>query len=181
MNSTPRFGAGLWHFASHVDRYATDVYREPTSTLEMIEQAGQVEDLSVVDLNYPFTEGVTLPDVKEALSSAGLSAKGITPEIYLRRFSRGAFTNPEPQVRKQAVHVAGAPGASALGAGLPAARSLECGDGGAWRVRREGVSAVPPRNSAAERADRGSEWRVAVARARGRAVTVPSHLAPNGE
>lgn len=103
MSSTsPRFGAGLWHFASYVDRYAVDGYREPVSTLQMIEEAGQVEDLSVVDLNFPFTEGVSLPEVKEALSRAGLSAIGITPEIYLRRFSRGAFTNPDPQVRKQA-------------------------------------------------------------------------------
>jgi hypothetical protein len=51
---TQLFGAGIWHFASYVDRYATDGYAEPIGMLEMIDRAGEVGDLSVVDLNYPF-------------------------------------------------------------------------------------------------------------------------------
>ena len=48
---TVKFGADIWHFASYVDRYATDGYAEP---IGMIDRAGEVGDLSVVDLNYPF-------------------------------------------------------------------------------------------------------------------------------
>jgi sugar phosphate isomerase/epimerase len=103
MSALPRFGAGLWHFASYVDRYAVDGYAPPVTTLEAIERAGSVGDLSVVDLNNPFTDGVGLDEVKDALKTAGLQAIGITPEIYLRRFSRGAFTNPDPAVRKAAL------------------------------------------------------------------------------
>ncbi|MDR6349070.1 L-rhamnose isomerase [Pantoea sp. SORGH_AS 659] len=72
------------------------------STLEQIRIAGTVEDLSYVDVPYPFTEGVSVGDVKQALAAAGLKAIGVTPEIYLRRFSQGAFTNPDPELRKQA-------------------------------------------------------------------------------
>jgi D-apiose isomerase len=103
MTEYPRFGAGLWHFATYVDRYASDGYGPARTTLEAIELAGQVEDLSVVDLNYPFTPGVGLGEVKDALAAQGLTAIGITPEIYLRRFSRGSFTNPDPAVRKLAL------------------------------------------------------------------------------
>ena len=103
MTDYPRFGAGLWHFATYVDRYASDGYGPARTTLDAIELAGQVEDLSVVDLNYPFTPGVGLSEVKDALAAQGLSAIGITPEIYLRRFSRGSFTNPDPGVRKVAL------------------------------------------------------------------------------
>lgn len=103
MTEYPRFGAGLWHFATYVDRYASDGYGPARTTLEAIELAGQVEDLSVVDLNYPFTPGVGLSEVKDALAAQGLTAIGITPEIYLRRFSRGAFTNPDPAARKAAL------------------------------------------------------------------------------
>ncbi|SNY70401.1 TIM barrel protein [Paractinoplanes atraurantiacus] len=103
MTEYPRFGAGLWHFATYVDRYATDGYGPSRTTLEAIELAGQVEDLSVVDLNYPFTRGVGLSEVKDALAAQGLTAIGITPEIYLRKFSRGSFTNPDPAVRKAAL------------------------------------------------------------------------------
>ncbi|WP_182113123.1 MULTISPECIES: TIM barrel protein [unclassified Actinotalea] len=103
MTTSPRFGAGLWNFASYVDRYATDGYAEPVSTLEQIRIAGTVGDLSVVDLNYPFSHGATLSEVKDALADAGLAAIGVTPDIYLRRFGRGAFTNPDPAVRAQAI------------------------------------------------------------------------------
>ena len=42
MTDYPPFGAGLWHFASYVDRYATDGYAPPVSTLEMIERAARL-------------------------------------------------------------------------------------------------------------------------------------------
>jgi sugar phosphate isomerase/epimerase len=103
MTEYPRFGAGLWHFATYVDRYATDGYGPARTTLDAIELAGRVDDLAVVDLNYPFTPGVGLGEVKDALAAQGLSAIGITPEIYLRKFGRGAFTNPDPGVRKAAL------------------------------------------------------------------------------
>lgn len=99
----PQFGAGLWHFATYLDRYAVDGYGEPRSTLENIALAGQVKDLSVVDINYPFSPGVTLSEVKDALAEADLGVIGITPEIYLREFARGAFTNPDPAVRHRAI------------------------------------------------------------------------------
>jgi len=33
-----RFGAGIWHFATYVDRYATDGYGTPRSVIEAIAQ-----------------------------------------------------------------------------------------------------------------------------------------------
>ncbi len=100
---TQLFGAGIWHFASYVDRYATDGYKEPIGMLDMIDKAGEVGDLSVVDLNYPFPgyDG-PLDAVKERLAKNNLSVIGITPEMYTRQFSRGAFTNPDPGVRRAA-------------------------------------------------------------------------------
>lgn len=95
----PEFGAGLWHFASYVDRYATDGYAPPVTTLEQIERAGSVGDLSYVDVPYPFTEGVSVEDVKAALEAQGLKAIGVTPEIYMRKYAKGAFTNPDAAVR----------------------------------------------------------------------------------
>jgi xylose isomerase len=98
-----RFGAGIWLFGQFVDRYATDAYGPPVSTLEAIEAAGAVGDLEVLDINYPFTEGVSADEVKRALDANGLSAWCITPHIYTRDFRGGAFTNPDPRVRAQAL------------------------------------------------------------------------------
>ena len=101
--SNQRYGAGIWHFATYVDRYATDGYGAPRSLIEMIDLAGQVDDLSVVDINYPFPGGETsFEKVEEALKRNKLEVIGITPEIYTRQFAKGAFTNPDPGIRKLA-------------------------------------------------------------------------------
>lgn len=103
MSSTQKFGAGIWHFATYVDRYATDGYGPERGLIEMIDLAGQVDDLSVVDINYPFVDpAVTLDDVEAALKRNNLSVIGITPEIYTRQFAKGAFTNPDPGIRRLA-------------------------------------------------------------------------------
>lgn len=101
--SNQKYGAGIWHFATYVDRYATDGYGPPRSLLEMIDLAGQVGDLSVVDINYPFPGGETdIEAVEAALKRNDLSVIGITPEIYTRKFAKGAFTNPDAGVRRAA-------------------------------------------------------------------------------
>lgn len=103
MKNKQVYGAGIWHFATYVDRYATDGYGPPRSLLEMIDLAGQVDDLSVVDINYPFVDSsLSLDAVEAALKKNGLSVVGITPEIYTRQFAKGAFTNPDPGVRRLA-------------------------------------------------------------------------------
>lgn len=103
MTTYPEFGAGLWHFATYVDRYAVDGYGEARSTIEQIEIAGKVNDLSFVDVPYPFSPGVSLSEVKDALTANNLKAVGVTPEIYLRDHVKGAFTNPDPAARSRAL------------------------------------------------------------------------------
>ncbi|WP_121118314.1 sugar phosphate isomerase/epimerase family protein [Croceibacterium ferulae] len=98
-----RYGAGIWHFATYVDRYATDGYGEARPLLEMIDLAGQVDDLSMVDINYPFVDpSLSLDAVEQALARNNLSVIGITPEIYTRQFAKGAFTNPDAGIRRLA-------------------------------------------------------------------------------
>ncbi len=90
-------------FGQFVDRYASDAYGPPVGTLAAVALAGQVRSLSVVDINFPFDAGVTAQDVKNALDRAALRAIAVTPHIYTRQFRRGAFTNPDPTVRRAAM------------------------------------------------------------------------------
>ena len=98
MTDLPVFGAGIWHFATYKDRYATEGYGPEVGLLEQIDKAGAVGDLSVVDLNWPFAgfDG-TLDDVKEALDRNGLRAVAITPEIYNRDYVKGSHHQPGPR------------------------------------------------------------------------------------
>src|SRR5947208_15392382 len=102
--SNYEFGAGLWMFQQFVDRYATDAYGPPVSTLEAIERAAAVGDIKVLDINYPFAgEDVTVAQVRETLQRTGLRAQAITPHLYMREFQLGSFTNPDPAMRHKAV------------------------------------------------------------------------------
>jgi len=92
-------------FGQFVDRYASDAYGPAVSTLEAIARAGEVGSLSVVDINYPFDPGITVQEVKAALEKAKLRAIAVTPHIYTRKFQRGAFTNPDPAIRKAAMQL----------------------------------------------------------------------------
>jgi xylose isomerase len=97
------YGAGIWHFATYVDRYATDGYGDPVTLPEAIDRAGRVGDLSYVDLTYPFADpDLTLKEVKLSLERNSLQVIGITPEIYTRVFAKGALTNPDAGVRERA-------------------------------------------------------------------------------
>jgi xylose isomerase len=115
----PLFGAGLWHFGQFLDRYATDGYGPPISTLEAIDRAGEVGLLHAVDINYPFSSpDISVEDIRSALKRNELRAIAITPAIYTRQFSRGAFTNPDPAVRRRAFEL--------LSSAADIARDLEC-------------------------------------------------------
>src|SRR3954469_4951685 len=147
-----RFGAGIWLFGQFVDRYATDAYGPPVSTLEAIERAGEVGDLEVLDINYPFTEGVTVDEVKDALSATGLRTWCITPHIYTRDFRAGAFTNPDPAVRRRALELCEEAVAVAKQLGAPTVKLWPGQDGfdfplqadyrEVWKLALEGVKTV---------------------------------------
>ncbi|MFI1966456.1 sugar phosphate isomerase/epimerase family protein [Streptomyces pathocidini] len=114
------FGAGIWAFGRIVDRYATDGYGPERSTAGMLELAAQVDGLEYLDINHPFAEEDLAPKtVASMLDGLGLKARAVTPHLYTRRFARGAFTNPDPAVRRAAkdrVHAA-VEAAAELGAG----------------------------------------------------------------
>jgi xylose isomerase len=148
-----RFGAGIWLFGQFVDRYAADAYGPPVSTLEAIERAGAVGDLEVLDINYPFSDpDITVGEVQTALAAASIRAWCITPHIYTREFTAGAFTNPDPAVRRRALEICeqGVDVARQLGA--PTVKLWPGQDGfdypfqtdyrDLWRLELEGVRAV---------------------------------------
>lgn len=104
MTKDLQFGAGIWMFGQFVDRYATDGYGPPVGTLEAIDRAGQVGDLKLLDVNFPFSDpNLAVEKVRDALDRNGLRAIAITPVIYNREFRQGSFTNPDASVRRKAI------------------------------------------------------------------------------
>ena len=94
------YGTGIWAFGQFVDRYAGDGYGPSRSTEEMLDAAAQVQGLTYLDINVPFaTNSLNAHDVRTMLDDRGLKCRATTPHIYMREYSRGAFTNPDSELR----------------------------------------------------------------------------------
>jgi xylose isomerase len=148
-----RFGAGIWLFSQFIDRYATDAYGPPVSTIEAIDRAGAVGDLEVLDINYPFSDpDITVEEVLRALEANHLSTWCITPHIYTKQFRGGAFTNPDPEVRRRAIALCEEAVDVARRLGAPTVKlwpgqdgfdyPLQADYGELWRLAIDGVSSV---------------------------------------
>jgi L-rhamnose isomerase len=75
------------------------------TTLDVLERAATVKGLTAVDLNYPdHLEGLGETEVAERLGSLGMSLNGYAMRYYGNpAYKIGAFTNPDPQVRREAI------------------------------------------------------------------------------
>ena len=94
------YGTGIWAFGQFVDRYAGDGYGPSRSTEEMLDAAAQVQGLTYLDINVPFaTDSLNAHDVKTMLDERGLKCRAKTPHNYMREYARGAFTNPDSELR----------------------------------------------------------------------------------
>ncbi len=73
--------------------------------LGLLEKAAQVQGLTAVDLNYPdHLQSVSTADLKSCLDDLGLSINGFAMRYYSDPgFKLGAFTNPNPALRRLAI------------------------------------------------------------------------------
>ncbi len=73
--------------------------------LGLLQRAAMVKGLSAVDLNYPdHCIGVTTTELKSTLGELGLSVNGFAMRYYSEPgFKLGAFTNPDPALRRIAI------------------------------------------------------------------------------
>jgi xylose isomerase len=104
MTDLPRFATRLNAFAIRPELFWADARRKPTP-LDCLERAASVDGLNAVDLNFPdHLDGVTPDAMREALQRLGLGLNGFAMRYYSDpAFRMGAFTNPDPAVRRRAI------------------------------------------------------------------------------
>jgi xylose isomerase len=73
--------------------------------LALLERAAKVRGLNAVDLNYPdHLDGVEITELKLRMKDLGLSINGLAMRYYSEPgFKLGAFTNPDPKLRRTAI------------------------------------------------------------------------------
>lgn len=101
---TRRYATRLNSFASRADLAWPDHRGKPTVPM-MAERAARVRGLTDLDLNFPdHLEGTTAAAMAARLGDLGLAVNGLAMRYYTNpAFKLGAFTNPDPAVRREAI------------------------------------------------------------------------------
>lgn len=100
---TPRFATRLNSFGSRPEAAWPDLKGKP-SARQMLERAATAEGLTDVDLNYPDHVGQQPAEIAQVVKDLGLSINGLAMRYYTNpAFRLGAFTNPDPDVRRDAI------------------------------------------------------------------------------
>ena len=77
---------------------------EKATSIELIKRASKVEGLTHVDLNYPDHSEPSIREISAITNDCGLAINGLAMRYYTNpAFKLGAFTNPNKQVRQEAI------------------------------------------------------------------------------
>jgi len=103
LQSLP-FATRLNSFASHPKIFWPNIAGKPTP-IQMVQRAATVDGLTVLDLNFPDHFLNTEPaELARQIRGEGLEISGLAMRYYsVREFALGAFTNPDPVVRRKAI------------------------------------------------------------------------------
>ena len=103
VHEAHRFATRLNSFASKPEAFWPAGHGKPTP-LELAERASRVAGLTDVDLNFPDHLGSDPRATGDAIRNLGLAVNGLAMRYYSNpAFKIGAFTNPDPAVRREAI------------------------------------------------------------------------------
>ena len=98
-----RFATRLNSFAANPEAFWPGKAGKPTM-LDMAQRAATVEGLTDLDLNFPDHLVETPATVARRIGDLGLTINGFAMRYYTNpAFKLGAFTNPDPAVRREAI------------------------------------------------------------------------------
>jgi sugar phosphate isomerase/epimerase len=102
----PKFSAGVWAFTSCVDRFCVNGYRDDPTLEEKIAMAGRTEGLDGLILQYPAVVNDDNVDrVASLMRDEGVEVAAVDVSIFGTEFRQGAYTNPDPDLRRRAIDV----------------------------------------------------------------------------
>ena len=99
---------GKYRYAARLNAFKTKAPAGGRAAIgEMIRAAGAIDGISAADLNYPdHFKDISPADLRRLLEDSGLELNGLAMRYYGRpEFALGAFTHPEPGVRRAAIEL----------------------------------------------------------------------------
>ncbi len=146
------FATRINSFASGAHAYWPDLKGKPT-VAQMVARAATAEGLTELDLNYPDHVGDDPSDVAKMVRGEGLALSGLAMRYYTNpAFKRGAFTNPDAAVRREAIELTkrGIDAAREMGSSMMTLwmgqdgwdYNFQCDYPALWAQEIEGIAAV---------------------------------------
>lgn len=106
MTPALKLGAHCGAWGRHANRFNPRGYQEPLPLPDIIRQAATIPDLTGMDLSRSLFESAKLSEVKDALGETGLQVVSLAASISGHpKWLRGAFTNPDPNLRREAIQL----------------------------------------------------------------------------
>jgi L-rhamnose isomerase len=147
-----RFATRINSFASDADSYWPDLNGKP-SLAQMVQRAASVDGLTELDLNYPDHIGDDPAQIGKTVADCGLRINGLAMRYYSNpAYKRGAFTNPDRAVRREAIDLTkrGIDAARAMGAPMMTLwlgqdgydYAFQCNYPALWADEIEGIAEV---------------------------------------
>jgi xylose isomerase len=99
-----KFATRLNSFASGAHLYWPEQKGKPTVP-QMIERAATVKGLTHLDLNYPQHMTGDIKMMRQKIEDVGLAVNGMQMRWDAPEFKIGAFTHPDPKIRRQAIEL----------------------------------------------------------------------------
>jgi xylose isomerase len=98
-----RFATRLNSFGSAPELFWPDLTGKPTF-MQIVERAATAKGLTDVDLNFPDHVQEKPSELARRINGAGLAINGLAMRYYTNpAYKRGAFTNPNASVRREAI------------------------------------------------------------------------------
>jgi len=149
---TLSFATRLNSFASRPQAAWPDLKGKPT-VLQMAERAASVSGLTHLDLNFPDHLGDGPATMARRIGDLGLAINGFAMRYYTNpAFKLGAFTNPDPAVRQEAIDLTRRGIDAAMAAGAPLMTlwlgqdgfdyAFQADYGRMWQLEIDGIRAV---------------------------------------
>ena len=147
-----RFATRINSFASGASAYWPALSGKP-SLVQLVQRAATVNGLTELDLNFPDHVDDSPVEVARAVTDCGLAISGLAMRYYSNPvYKRGAFTNPDPAVRREAIDLTKRGIDAARGMGAPMMTlwlgqdgydyAFQCDYPALWQAEIDGIAEV---------------------------------------
>ena len=104
MSETPKISVGLWVLGQCGDRFCLGGYGPPVPLEEQIQAAAGLENVTGVECHGADFDNFPVARYRDLVGAARLTTTNVNTNVWgVAQYALGAFTHPDPAIRRQAI------------------------------------------------------------------------------